>query len=472
MAFDSFPNACRRSSNRSFTTRSSADFESYYRASAWNPICSVQSSGSNLSTEEFEEIELEIQEDELVENEVAVDRPEDPPEVNEAIHALVPWDDAAANDNEKNDLKKNVKAEDGSSTTDELSDPPSDESDIEPCEEHYRIPPAKDEGEIMAQEIICRADPPDITVYNFKNDLLRQINTQLALVEPPTSKCNGYKHHFITVEEQHRFLLLYNFLKRNLSSKIIIYFSTTKSTQYHARLLDQLEFDVEVVHNGLSKEKFLDTYLAFSERKCGVLCIPDSQGSEFTIPPSVSWIVQYEPPQDPTEYIFRVGRISCEHQTSREGKALLFLTPHQFNILSYFKSANIKIYEYEMHKLSNVQRRYERLVRRDVKLNKLGKEAYHSYLLAYASHKYRDVYDIHSMEKNMVARSFGFDKSPLSCEKNSSSRESSRIMSPREENIWKPNKKEGGGLWMKKEEKSWRLANRHSRLMKNDRIGS
>jgi ATP-dependent RNA helicase DDX18/HAS1 len=41
--------------------------------------------------------------------------------------------------------------------------------------------------------------------------------------------------------------------------------------------------------------------------------------------PAVDWIVQYDPPDDPTDYIHRVGRTARGHQGS--GKALLFLLP-------------------------------------------------------------------------------------------------------------------------------------------------
>ena len=495
-----------RSSHRSSTTPSSDGIESfrlsltesavdysvddYHPASTWNPICSIQSSGFNFSAEELEAIDqlAEVEDDSFmieqyrsaeVENSSFEDpiasaknssvgdddnggdgtiyRGQDPPEISEAMHALVPWEEKAAHDD-----SNGFRNTDNSGTTEEMSDPPSDASDVEPCEEHYRIPPAKEE--VLHQEIICRTDPPDVNAsignQSKKEELIHRINTQLALV--PTSKYNGYRHHFITVKEHHRFLLLYNFLKRNLRSKIIVYFSTTKSTQYHGKLLQHLQFDVNYVHNGQSKEKFLHTYLEFSKQKRGILCLPDFQGKELAVPPSISWIVQYEPPDDPSEYIFRVGRISSERSSSK-GKALVFLTPHQFQFLAYFKAAHVKIYEYEMHNLNNVQRYYEKLVRKDERLSKMSRDAYHSFLLNYASHDYRDVYDVHLINRDKVAQSFGFERAP-SPEKERG--ESSKKISAREDNRWKPSKRVDSDSWMGKKEKTWRYADRHSHLMK------
>jgi len=235
-------------------------------------------------------------------------------------------------------------------------------------------------------------------------------STSSEPVTPP--KYNGYLHHFITVENRHRFLMLYTFLKQHTHSKILVYFSTTKSTQYYSKLLSRLKFDVVAIHNGMSKETFLDEYLRFSKRcDAGILCVPDFQGEEFSIPPTVQWVVQFEPPGNPSEYIFRIGRISSEtkHQKLRgNGRALLFLSPGEFAFLEYYRAAKVTIYEYQIPKLTNVQRNYERLIRKDDKLRKLAKEAYFAYLMSYASHEYRDVYNVHGLEEKEVAMAFGF----------------------------------------------------------------
>jgi ATP-dependent RNA helicase DDX18/HAS1 len=144
----------------------------------------------------------------------------------------------------------------------------------------------------------------------------------------------------------------------------------------------------------------------------------------------------------------------------------VFLTPHQFQFLAYFKAAHVKIYEYEMHNLNNVQRYYEKLVRKDERLSKMGREAYHSFLLNYASHEYRDVYDVHLVNRDRVAQSFGFERAPSPDRGEKERGESSRKMTAREENRWKPSRKVDGDSWMGTKEKTWRYADRHSHLMK------
>ena len=42
--------------------------------------------------------------------------------------------------------------------------------------------------------------------------------------------------------------------------------------------------------------------------------------------PGVSWIVQYDPPQDPSTFVHRVGRTA---RMGRSGNALVMLLPHE-----------------------------------------------------------------------------------------------------------------------------------------------
>jgi len=84
--------------------------------------------------------------------------------------------------------------------------------------------------------------------------------------------------------------------------------------------------------------------------------------------------------------------------------------------LRYFKAARVKISEYEIPQISNVQKELTCRIREDVKLTKLGTEAYHAYLAAYAanSREYGDIYDVRAMDLEKVACCFGFDKVPSS----------------------------------------------------------
>lgn len=69
----------------------------------------------------------------------------------------------------------------------------------------------------------------------------------------------------------------------------------------------------------------------------------------------VDWIVQYDPPDDPKEYIHRVGRTA--RGVDAKGHALLFLTPDERGFLSYLKEAKVPLNEYEFswNRILNIQ---------------------------------------------------------------------------------------------------------------------
>ena len=50
--------------------------------------------------------------------------------------------------------------------------------------------------------------------------------------------------------------------------------------------------------------------------------------------PNVKWIVQYDPPQDPSTFVHRVGRTA---RMGRAGSALVLLLPHEEPYVAFLK---------------------------------------------------------------------------------------------------------------------------------------
>ncbi|GFP82995.1 dead-box ATP-dependent RNA helicase 51 [Phtheirospermum japonicum] len=124
------------------------------------------------------------------------------------------------------------------------------------------------------------------------------------------------------------------------------------------------------------------------------------------------WIVQYDPPDEPKEYIHRVGRTA--RGEGAKGNALLFLTPEELKFLSYLKAANVRVkeYEFDQNKLENARSHLEKLVSNNYYLNESAKEAYRSYILAYNSHSMKDIFNVHRLDLQAVAASFCFTSPP------------------------------------------------------------
>jgi ATP-dependent RNA helicase DDX18/HAS1 len=195
----------------------------------------------------------------------------------------------------------------------------------------------------------------------------------------------------------------------------------------------------------------------------GILCATDAAGRDLDIPPSVDWVVQFEPPDDPTEYILRVARISCD--SDRVGRSLLFLNPGETGFLKYYHAASIPVSEFEIPKLAEIQSQIEYHVNESDRFLKYAKDAYGSYLIAYASHSFRDVYNVHDLNKSDVAAAFGHITLPSICDGSddevsvgsSEAREHQAPgQAPKEgaRRTWNSNKKKKEKTWMKGE-KTW-----------------
>jgi ATP-dependent RNA helicase DDX18/HAS1 len=97
-----------------------------------------------------------------------------------------------------------------------------------------------------------------------------------------------------------------------------------------------------------------------------------------------------------------------------KGRALLFLTAEEVGFLKYLRAAKVALNEYEFpeKKVANVQAQLTKLVEKNYYLNKSARDAYRSYLLAYASHSHKDIFNVHELDLQAVARAFGFSVPP------------------------------------------------------------
>ena len=143
----------------------------------------------------------------------------------------------------------------------------------------------------------------------------------------------------------------------------------------------------------------------------GILLCTDVAARGLDIP-AVDWIIQYDPPDNPKEYIHRVGRTA--RGSNGKGRALLFLLPSELGFLKYLKQAKVPLNEYEFPtvKISNVQSQLERFVEKNHYLNQAAKDGYRSYLQAYASHSLKNIFDVDALDLAAVAKAFGFSVPP------------------------------------------------------------
>lgn len=248
-------------------------------------------------------------------------------------------------------------------------------------------------------------------------DLARlSINQKSAIYVEVESETNlataaGLEQGYVTCASDKRFMLLFTFLKKNKKKKIMVFFSSCNSVKFHAELLNYIDVPVQDIHGRQKQVKRTTTFFQFCKSDSGTLLCTDVAARGLDIP-KVDWIIQFDPPDDPKEYIHRVGRTA--RGATGSGRALLFLTPEEVGFLRYLKAAKVTLNEYEFPtaKVANVQSQLQRLIESNYYLNRAARDAYRSYLLAYASHSHRDIFNVHELDLQAVGLAFGFTTPP------------------------------------------------------------
>ncbi|XP_036700506.1 ATP-dependent RNA helicase DDX18-like isoform X2 [Balaenoptera musculus] len=204
---------------------------------------------------------------------------------------------------------------------------------------------------------------------------------------------DGLEQGYVVCPSEKRFLLLFTFLKKNRKKKLMVFFSSCKSVKYHYELLNYIDLPVLAIHGRQKQNKRTTTFFQFCSADSGILLCTDVAARGLDIP-EVDWIVQYDPPDDPKEYIHRVGRTA--RGLNGRGHALLILRPEELGFLRYLKQSKL-----------------EKLIEKNYFLHKSAQEAYKSYIRAYDSHSLKQIFNVNNLNLPQVALSFGFKVPPF-----------------------------------------------------------
>ncbi|XP_020828582.1 ATP-dependent RNA helicase DDX18 [Phascolarctos cinereus] len=227
-----------------------------------------------------------------------------------------------------------------------------------------------------------------------------------------TATVDGLEQGYVVCPSEKRFLLLFTFLKKNRKKKLMVFFSSCMSVKYHYELLNYIDLPVMAIHGKQKQNKRTTTFFQFCNADSGILLCTDVAARGLDIP-EVDWIVQYDPPDDPKEYIHRVGRTA--RGINGRGHALLILRPEELGFLRYLKQVKVPLSEFEFSwsKISDIQSQLEKLIEKNYFLHKSAQEAYKSYVRAYDSHSLKQIYNVNSLNLPQVALSFGFKVPPF-----------------------------------------------------------
>lgn len=309
--------------------------------------------------------------------------------------------------------------------------------------------------------------------------------------------------YYMMVNCKWRLAALLSFLRTHSHQKVVVFFSTCDSVDYHALLLREMDWPQDLdqafentggttkrtlttevddhddggaggaggftpaslsvnasqyleplestftgvfgkdalmyrLHGNVPQKVRQTVYKDFCNARSGILLCTDVAARGLDLP-SVDWILQYDPPCETTDYVHRIGRTA---RKGLVGSALLFLLPSEasyitllgshglvpeaLSLQSLFMDASKHIKGAASFKNSEemgaviLQRRAETVVYNNKWLLSAGRQAFRSFVRAYATHSIdtKGIFKVQSLHLGHVAKTFGLRESPKALRNN------------------------------------------------------
>jgi len=159
------------------------------------------------------------------------------------------------------------------------------------------------------------------------------------------STVEGLEQGYVLCDSDTRFRLLFSFLKKHQKKKVIVFFSSCNSVKFYAELLNYIDLPVLELHGKLKQQVRTNRFFEFCNAQSGTLICTDVAARGLDIP-EVDWVIQFDPPDDPRDYIHRVGRTA--RGSEGKGRSLMFLLPSEIGFLKLLKEARVPLVEFEL----------------------------------------------------------------------------------------------------------------------------
>ena len=242
-----------------------------------------------------------------------------------------------------------------------------------------------------------------LSVKNYENIRIKSSDPTVSTLE------QGY----LIIDADKKFLFLFTFFKKNKNAKILVFFATCKEVEFYSSLLNYVDVPVLSITGEYKQQKRSTTFMEFCSLDKGILLCTDVAQRGLDIP-DVDWVIQYDPPHDPEEYLHRVGRTA--RGANKVGKALLMIMPNEINFIRMLQLYKIKLDEFQFpeKKLAKVQEQLEKLVnKKDKYLLNLATDAYRAYIHSYHANTDKDTFDLEKLALLKVCKSFGLISPPF-----------------------------------------------------------
>eukprot|EP01061_Rhynchopus_euleeides_P023205 TRINITY_DN3780_c0_g1_i1.p1 TRINITY_DN3780_c0_g1~~TRINITY_DN3780_c0_g1_i1.p1 ORF type:complete len:712 (+),score=350.27 TRINITY_DN3780_c0_g1_i1:120-2138(+) len=228
--------------------------------------------------------------------------------------------------------------------------------------------------------------------------------------QAPVPNKNRLRQVAMVVEVHEKLVRLYKLLREldgQGAKKIIVFFASCASAQFHNMMLNTIlngELQCLMLHGKMKHRQRVATFDHFCREPDGVLFCTDVVARGLDIP-AVEWIIQYDPPTDPSEYLHRVGRTA---RGGGSGSAMLMLLPKEVGFLDFLTQHGIDIERKKTPKLDTEKyiHKMHQIILRDHILEKNARSAYKATVMAYQQHTLKKYFNAKELPLLDVGKAF------------------------------------------------------------------
>jgi ATP-dependent RNA helicase RhlE len=152
------------------------------------------------------------------------------------------------------------------------------------------------------------------------------IRIQIA-PEDPVSK--NVSHFVMYVEMDDKRFFLERFVKENPGSKIIVFVRTKVRAERVAKAMDRVQIESCTIHGDKDQSDRSDVMKRFKKGRCSILIATDVSARGIDIP-DVDFVINYDLPDKPENYVHRVGRTG---RGVNKGEAISFCSTDEKDLL-------------------------------------------------------------------------------------------------------------------------------------------
>jgi len=145
---------------------------------------------------------------------------------------------------------------------------------------------------------------PDIKKLAFSQVRGNAIRIQVSPEDPVSANVS---HAVMFVEMDDKRFFLESFIREHPDSKILVFVRTRVRAERVAKALERVGIRAITIHGEKDQGARLEAMRQFREGKCNILIATDVSARGLDIP-NVNYVINYDLPEKPENYVHRVGR--------------------------------------------------------------------------------------------------------------------------------------------------------------------